>query len=211
VTSPRPRAALALAALVAAALVAAAALAACSPLFAPQRDPSRFFALSVAVEGSPSESAAKGAGRTIGVGPVRLPEYLDRNQICVRLSETELSYSRTNRWAAPLRESFLSVLVQDLGILLERDRVLVYPWTADTVDLQIEILVRHFESHRSGANRLVARWTVRDEASGEPILVRDSSLERRSESDGPGGDVAALSATLADLAGEIAAALRALP
>lgn len=193
---------------VAVVLGAVVSLSACAPLFAPQRDPSRFFALSVVVEREvDDDDAARGSGRTIGIGPVRLPEYLDRNEICLRLSETELSYSPKHRWAAPLRESFVSVLVQDLGILLGGDRVLVYPWTADAVDVQIEIQVRHFETHRSGESRLVAHWTARDGASGKPILVRDSSHERRAEASGAGADVAALSTALADLAREIAAAL----
>jgi uncharacterized lipoprotein YmbA len=142
---------------------------------------------------------------------VQLPEYLDRNTICVRLSETEISFSRTHRWAAPLRDAFPSVLAQNLALLLDGDRVLVHPWTTEHPDVRIEIQVRHFETHADGEGRLVARWTLRDGTGGRALLVRDSTHVRRSDAGDPGSAVAALSGVLADLAAEIAAALRELP
>lgn len=188
-----------------------AACAACGPLLAPQRDASRFFALSVEAEPPASaESAPPADAPVVGVGPISIPEYLDRNEICTRLSETELAYSPTNRWAAPLRESITSVLAEDLGIRLTGSRVLVYPWVGETLDLQIEVRVRHFETTADGKARLVARWTLRDGESGRARLVRESRLSRPVAGDGPGPAVEALSGALADLASEVAQEVRAL-
>src|SRR5262249_18835193 len=106
--------------------LAVSILAGCSSVLAPRPDPSRFFALTAETgassEGTAQNVAAAG-GLTYGVGPVSIPDYLDRNEICMRLSASELAYSPTDRWAAPLRVSIPTVLAQDLARQLPQGHV----------------------------------------------------------------------------------------
>ena len=37
-------------------------------------------------------------GPTVVLGPITLPAYLDRNEVAIRVNETELKYSPTERW-----------------------------------------------------------------------------------------------------------------
>ena len=182
-------------------------LASCASVFAPRRDSSRFFALSVEAESGGQPSASAKAGKVYGLGPVRLPDYLDRNEICTRLSGAELRFSEHERWAAPLRTSVGSILAQDLAILSGGSRVVAYPWTVtEPIDLQIEVDVHRFEAGADGKATLVARWTVRD-ADGKVLLVRESTHARDAAASDTAATVTALSEALADLAKDIAGAL----
>jgi uncharacterized lipoprotein YmbA len=195
-------------------VLAVSILAACSSVLAPQPDPSRFFTLSAATgassEGS-AQSVAAPAGLTYGVGPVRIPDYLDRNEICTRLSASELGYSPTDRWAEPLRTSIPTVLARDLARQLGQGHVVIYPWIGERVDYQIEVDVLRFEpSAADGKSYLAARWVVRA-ADGRAIVARDSSYAQDAASKSTAASVEALSATLDELGRDIAAALGSLP
>ena len=194
--------------------LAVSILAGCSSVLAPQPDPSRFFALS-ATTGASSEgsmqNAAATAGLTYGVGPVRIPNYLDRNEICVRLTASELAYTPNDRWAEPLRNSIPTVLAQDLARQLGQGHVVIYPWLGEKVDYQIEVDVLRFEPSTDGKSYLTARWVVRKGADGRTVVARESSYAQDAASKNTSASVEALSATLDELGREIAASLGSLP
>jgi uncharacterized lipoprotein YmbA len=51
----------------------------------------------------------------LGVGPVRLPAYLDRREIVTRAGPARLEVASVDHWAAPLDVLFTSVLAEDAG------------------------------------------------------------------------------------------------
>jgi uncharacterized protein len=195
--------------------MAVSMLAACSSVLAPQPDRSRFFALSAEPRASKEGSAqdvAAAVGLTYGVGPVRIPDYLDRNEICTRLSASELAYSPTDRWAAPLRASIPTVLAQDLAKQLGQGHVVIYPWPGERVDYQIEVDVLRFEANADGKSYLMARWVVRKAADGRAVvMVRDASYAEEAGSKSTTASVEALSLTLDELSRDIAASVGSLP
>ncbi len=88
----------------------------------PRHDPSRFYTLSPR---SPAAiaPAARDAGPSVVVGPVTFPAYLDRNEVAVRVSPSELKYATAERWAEPLVQNFTRILVENLSSALgERPR-----------------------------------------------------------------------------------------
>ena len=68
---------------------------------------------------------------SIGVGPVEIPEILDRPQIVTRTGPNKLSIDEFHRWAGRLDEGFAGVLAENISLLLSTDQVAVYPWPAD--------------------------------------------------------------------------------
>ena len=58
----------------------------------------------------------------IGVGPVRLPGYLDQDQIVTRISQNRFTLSDANRWAEPLEDNMGHVLAQNCSMLLQTIR-----------------------------------------------------------------------------------------
>jgi len=193
-----------------AALAALLTLVAGCTFLSPRPDLSRFYTLSTRVPGA-SALTAGDEGLSVVVGPVSLPAYLDRNEVAVRVSPSELKYAPTDRWAEPLLQNFTRVLVEDLGKALGSERVASVA-TAPTVtpNFWVEVVVVRFEASTDGSAQLTARWAVRDTAY-KILVIRQSQHAKQSTVATTEGGVQALSAALSDLADEMAATLRELP
>src|SRR5271155_2651372 len=105
-----------------AAAAALGALAVAGGCFSPRPDPSKFFVLAPVEVAAPNSVAPAGltasSGPTIGIGPIKLPEYLDRDEVVTRVGPNRLELSDQNRWAEPLDNNFKQVMAQDLTQLL---------------------------------------------------------------------------------------------
>jgi len=186
---------------------ALAVLVAGCTLLSPRHDPSRFYTLSARATAA---AEVRDGGPSVVVGPVTLPTYLDRNEIAVRVSPSELKYAPAERWAEPLAQSFTRVLVDDLAVALHSDRVAgIASSTAITPDFWIEVVVVRFEASTDGSAQLTARWAIRN-AARKIVRVRQSQHARQSTAATTEGGVNALSAALGDLADEMADLLREL-
>ena len=174
--------------------------------FAPRADPSSFYILGALAEADlPADKTTAGIKNkfSVGLGPIELPGYLDRQQVATRTSTNRLSYSETDRWAAPLAESFSRVLGQNISYLLNPAQLIQFPWQSnDAPDYQVKIEVLQFEANSNQEAWLTARWTVIDR--NKKILVSQrSQLNRRAGSLSTEDFVKALSETLGDLSREI--------
>lgn len=174
--------------------------------FAPRADPSSFYILGALPEvdlAADKTTAAVKADFSVGLGPIELPGYLDRQQIATRTSTNRLSYSETDRWATPLAESFSRVLGQNISHLVNPAQMIQFPWQSnDAPDYQVKIEVLQFEGNSDQEAWLTARWSVIDR--NKKILVgQRSQLHRRAGSLSTEDFVKALSETLGDLSREI--------
>ncbi len=195
---------------VAAALLGGLAAGGC---FSPRPDPSKFFVLAPAGAAAASSIAPAGltpsSGPTIGLGPIKLPEYLDRDEVVTRVGPNRLELSDKDRWAEPLDSNFKQVIAQDLTQSLGTHSITFYPWSGTIrVDYQVRIEVYRFETDPSANAQLVAHWQVLD-GSGKLLYAGDSNLSEQAQ---PGEPVAAaLSRTVDGLARQIASAIQSLP
>lgn len=192
----------------AASLIALAGLLAGCTLLSPRHDPSRFYTLAASSQGAARAPDAAVAGMSVVVGPVTLPAYLDRNEIAVRVSPSELTYALTERWAEPLVQNVRRVLVENLGNALGSERVAAVTSASTlTPDYWVEVVVVRFEATADGNAELTARWAVRD-AARKVVRIRQSQHARQATAATVEGGVQAMSAALGDLAAEIASVLR---
>ena len=177
----------------------------------PQPDPTRYFALTSLPRASErQQNAADNQALALGIGPVKLPGYLDRPQVVTRISQNRFAVAENDRWAEPLEENFSRVLAQNLSILLQTDRIVTYPWERNqrpTYQVQVEVL--RFEPNAGQRVELWARWTVSDNTK-KIVTVRESHLSGRAKDRSTEAAVAALSEVACDLSKEIGAALRVL-
>ena len=178
---------------------------------APRADPSSFYILGALPEAdfaADKNTAGIKANFSLGLGPIELPGYLDRQQIATRTSTNRLSYSEIDRWAAPLSESFSRVLGHNISHLLNPARVIQFPWqNSDAPDYQVKIEVLQFESNGNQEAWLAARWSVIDR-NNKLLVDRRSQLHRRAGSLATEDFVKALSETLGDLSREIVKTLQ---
>jgi uncharacterized protein len=185
-------------------------LAGCSfSILAPKPDTSKFYVLTATGHASPAASSS--GNLSVGIGPVRIPGYLDRSAIATRLSENQIVYSGNDRWAEPLDQNFRAVLAADLAGSLGDARVIQHVWGTSETDYLLEIDVRRFECDAHGGCQLLGRYVVKNGKSGAPLIATDVAINRSvSGGAATGASVAALSATVGQLSDQIAAALREL-
>lgn len=169
---------------------------------------SRFFTLANlagASSGAPDEGSA---GVTIGIGPVHLPEYLDRPQIVTRTDKYRLDIAEFDRWVAPLDAAFSRVLAENLSILLSTDRVYVYPWrTSRRLDYQVLIEIIQFDGDIPADSNLLVRWSLLKQGKETPITLKKFHSEKPIAGQGYSGLVTAMSLGVLDLSREIAGAV----
>ena len=97
--------------------------------------------------------AAPDQNITIGIGPIEIPEILDRPQIVTRTGPNKLKVDEFNRWAGPLKAGFGQVLAENISLLLATDRVAVYPWEIDfKPDSLMNIVQNHLGNDLSKPN-----------------------------------------------------------
>jgi uncharacterized lipoprotein YmbA len=101
---------------------------------------------------------------SVGVGPIGLSQVLDRPQIVIRTSLNEIRVVDLERWAGPLKENIINVLVSNLSALLSTVRVLKFPWNPKSpVDYQIVMDITQFDGMPGGNVILRTRWGILSE------------------------------------------------
>lgn len=172
-------------------------------------DPSRFYLLRSTAMGEPVLGGRK---VSVGVGPVALPQYLDRPQIVTQTAGNQLNVSEFNRWAEPLTDNFSRVMANNLGLLLGTDQVFAFPWGGSVaIDYQVKVEVTRFVGQLGGESSLVVRWSVLGDRGRKVLLSRRSQLSAGASGAGYDSLVMAMNQTLTDLSREVARAIRSLP
>jgi len=179
------------------------ALAACS-LLTPRPDPSRFFTLTPIAESG--DTSAPLRGRVLGLGPITLPQYLDRPELVARVGPNEVRKAVSDYWAGSLQKQFAGTLSQNLQSLVAPSSIVPYPWYAGSPpDVAVEVDVLELERGPDGQVRLVARWRVRKGAT--ITRAAETKLAQPTTEDAT-ATAAALSELVGQLSREIANALK---
>ncbi|MDX1709374.1 MAG: PqiC family protein [Desulfobacterales bacterium] len=93
-----------------------------------------------------ANSIAPDPSLSIGIGPVVLPEVLDRPQIVIRTGPNKLRIDEFHRWAGRLDEDIARVVAQNISQMLSTEKVAVYPWDVSFKPrYQIIMDIQHFE------------------------------------------------------------------
>lgn len=173
--------------------------------------PARFYVLSGGVRLQESEPATpKENDVSLAIGPVGLPEHLDRPQIVTRIGENRFILAEFDRWAEPLVRSFTRVLAENLSTLLSTDRVVVIPWKSSTpADYRITMDVIRFDGNLGEGASLISRWTVLGPDGNEIVPMKKSVFVVDTRREDYESLVAAMSEAIWELSREIAAAIRA--
>ena len=158
---------------------------------------------------TPSASPGTAAGPIVAVGPVVIPQYLDRSSIVVLASHDEIGFSDAHEWAEPLRAGVARVVAQNLSAMIPTDAVTVFPWrTPWTVQYRVTLDILRFEGPLDGPVVLDARWRLFD-GGGRELVLRSVKRSEAVSEPGHAGMVAAQSRLLAGVSRDIAAEIRA--
>jgi uncharacterized lipoprotein YmbA len=170
----------------------------------------RFYALNSIQEGqiiSKRQSPAQNA--VIGIGPVKLADYLDESKIVTRTSDNQLVKAEYDRWVGSLNDNLANVLADNIGFLLPTDRIYLYPWrTSVPIDYQVVVDVVRCDGRLGDAAWLVARWSVLGGPGKKLLKMNRSSIREPVRDAGYAAVVAAQSRAMAKLSQEIAEAIQ---
>jgi uncharacterized protein len=177
-------------------------------ILAPQKDISKFYLLTPTADtaAAPASSAQSSAGNfTIGLGPIKLPPYLDRPEIVMRAAPNRIELSKEDRWGESLQNGFTSAMERDLAAQVGTSHIILFPWYNTThVDLQVQIEVYRFETDSNGTATLSAKWTILDSTGKNILYTVETNLTQPSKPGDQTDAAAALSRTIGDLSGQIA-------
>lgn len=192
--------------------VIAASMSGCSYLakaiLAPQKDISKFYLLTPTADTAaqaPASAPSTSGDFVIGLGPIKLPPYLDRPEIVTRMAPNRLELSKEDRWGESLQNGFTSAMNRDLAAQTSGAQVILFPWYNTVhIDMQVQINVYRFETDGSGTATLSAKWTILDSTGKNILYTVESHLTQPSKPGDMTDAAAALSKTIGDLSGQIA-------
>ena len=150
--------------------------------------PVRYYALSPKIAG-PQHDAEDAV--ILGLGPLSMPDYLNRSQIVTRGVGVEVEVDEFSRWAEPLGPALHRIVSTDVDNLLDNVVVVAFPYDAvirTAVDYRLLGEVSRFDADPSGRVILDVLWSISEVGTGivvSPKRVRYETQAAR------GGDPAA--------------------
>jgi uncharacterized lipoprotein YmbA len=158
---------------------------------------------------APSDVTGSTATTVWALGPVLMPEYLDRDAIVRPSGLASLQHVPSQRWAEPLRDAVPRLLAQDLARLRGAAQVWRMPLPPGVqVDRQLRVEVQRLDASTDGRHVVLqARWTLVDPGGGSKPQVS----ERRIEVDAGDGSTDALVSAHRSALWQLALAIAAQP
>jgi uncharacterized lipoprotein YmbA len=137
------------------------------------------------------------AAHSIGVGPLAFPDYLDRPQLVTRVGESEVVAAPFAKWAEPLKQNVIRILVDNLATIYHTGAVYRYPWRAGYApQFQLQMAIDRFDAVRNSEAYLTVSWEWLDR-DGKPLMPRERTfLHQPVEGDGDNAVVTAMSSLL---------------
>lgn len=159
---------------------------------------------------SSSKSPSAEAGYSVAVGPVSVPEIVDRPQIVVRTGPNQVFIDEFHRWGSPLRDEIARGIAGNLVALLGTPRVSVFPnSTSSDAKYRVAVDVMIFDSTPGESASLDAVWGIRG-AGGVALRSGRTTARERVSDASYAALVAAHSRALEKLSVDIADAIRGL-
>ena len=145
----------------------------------------------------------------IGIGPVKLADYLDQARLVTRTSDNQAVKAEYDRWVGSFKDNFTNVLADNIGVLLPTEQIYLYPWRMGVpIDYQVVLDVVRCDGRLGDAAWLESRWSIFKGSEKKLIKTFRSNIREPVSGADYGALVAAQSRTLARLSQEIAEAIQ---
>ena len=134
---------------------------------------------------------------SVGVGPLRTPDYLSRSQIVTRRSDSTLVVDDFNRWVEPVDDAIYRVVAENLDSLIDDAAVFAFPYT-HTADLDYRLVgrVSRFDADADGTAVLQLQWGIISSREEYLVQPKRTRYEVRAAS---AGDYAALARAMSEV------------
>lgn len=150
----------------------------------------------------------------LGLGPLAMPDYLNRSQMVTRGPGAAIAVDEFNRWAEPLGPAMHRALAADVDNMLDNVVVVSFPYDSairKKVDYRILGVVTRFDADTGGTVVLEVQWALSELDSDAAVKPQRSRYSTQAASAGNAAAVAeAMTATLRQFSRDIADQLSAV-
>lgn len=152
---------------------------------------------------SPAQNAV------VGIGPVKLADYLDQSMLVTRTGDNQAVKAEFDRWVGSLKDNFINVLADNIGLLLPTERIYLYPWRVSVpIDYQVVLDIVRCDGRLGDAVWLEVRWSLIGGPEKKLLKTHRSSIREPVSGADYTALVAAQSRALAKLSQEIVVAIQ---
>ncbi len=170
-----------------------------------------YYTLAAAAAMNGATPASGESAYSIVVGPITLPEVVDRPQLVLRAGPNEVTLVELHRWAGSLRNEIPRIIAENLAGYLNVRQVAAYPQSAgDNSTYRVLVDIQRFDSTLGESVTIDALWMIKRQSDGVSRTGRSTAKE----SSGGGNYeavVAAHSRALGTISREISEAIRSFP
>lgn len=149
----------------------------------------------------------------LGIGPLSIPDYLNRSQIVTRDVDAQMRVDDFSRWTEPLADSMHRTISADVDNLLHGVVVVMYPYDAvvrSHLDYRLVGDVNRFDADSSGLVVLEIQWAIVDTEANLLVPARRNRYQAQMVTSGDfGAMVAAMNDVLSQFSHDIAGRLKA--
>lgn len=147
---------------------------------------------------------------SVGVGPIQVPEYLNRQQMVYKQEAHTLQVANLDMWAEPLENGVQRVLLLNLSGLLETQNVRLFPWhpkRAPHYGVKVSLLRLDADENKAS---MTADWLLYLPGTAETVQRNIGQFELSLSTNSPEAEevAAAYSALLMQLSEVIATAIQ---
>ena len=147
----------------------------------------------------------------LGIGPVTIPETVNRPNIVTPLDSNQVEVAEYHRWSEPLIENISRVVITNIADRLSLNKLYAYPWLGNPVDYQVRIDVLRMIGSPSQSVTMQVRWQIlTGEKPRQLLLTRISEYTEATGGDGYSPMVSAYSRAVASLSDDISKAVSAI-
>jgi len=168
----------------------------------------RFYVLSTEDENQASKKVNIISEVFIGVGPVKIPEYLERPQMVTQSKEKILKFAQFDRWGESLDLGLTRLIRENLTIMLPGAKLALYPWNI-TIPIKYQVVVEivQLDSELDKDLLFVAQWLIIDTQNFKTMIMKRSEFRQPIIPQNYSGLAKTLSTVCGLLSSEIAEAL----
>lgn len=140
----------------------------------------------------------------IGIGPVKIPEYLNRPQIVTLDNNKMITFAEFDRWGEPLDFAIARILNENLKEIIECKDMEMFPWNIFIpVKFQVVLDVIELDVNISKNLSLSAQWSILDLKNKNLVFSKRSVLKEDINPRNYSGVVGALNTALSKISIEI--------
>ena len=137
----------------------------------------RYYSLNAALAAAPAPANNTYSGQSakaIGIGPITLPEAVDRPQLVLSQGTGEVTLAQGHRWAGSLKQDIALLLAAHLTRRLgDHPPIAAYPQSiAVDAPYQVTLDMTRFAASLGGEAHVEALWTVRGGSDSPPLRKR---------------------------------------